>query len=332
MLSRAPQTLIVGIVVLLALVGGVGTLIFLSGGGTPTERYYVIYDNVSGIEPGTEVLFEGFDIGHVANVEPIERQGQRLFRIALDVRADWRLPSDSTVQLTPSGLFSGLVVNISRGDSRTMLEPGATLAARESPNLMDTMSNLSTDIAGLTNQEIGPLLEQLNTLMVDVNRSATRLPRIMADLQSVTTSLSDAAPVLRQELETAGARVNNDILSQKNVDSIELALGDLRAASRDLSRLTADLSQLDLDRGVAEATRLLETLNRIAEENGPLVNEALTSLTFSLDTVEGSIESMTYNLDGASRNLLELSRSLRQNPSLLIRGSGPPDEAASRGQ
>jgi len=41
----------------------------LSGLAVSTDQYYILWDNVMGLKPGTQILFEGYQIGLIENIE-----------------------------------------------------------------------------------------------------------------------------------------------------------------------------------------------------------------------------------------------------------------------
>ncbi|MBW2694767.1 MAG: MCE family protein, partial [Deltaproteobacteria bacterium] len=41
----------------------------LSGLAVSTDSYFILWDNVMGLKPGTQILFEGYQIGLIENIE-----------------------------------------------------------------------------------------------------------------------------------------------------------------------------------------------------------------------------------------------------------------------
>ena len=95
----------------------------LAGRTGATDEYYTVYDNVSGLQFGSLVLYEGYQVGQVDSIEAVQRNGQTLFRINLEVEEGWQIPEDSVASATVSGLLSAMTIDISAGESSTLLGP-----------------------------------------------------------------------------------------------------------------------------------------------------------------------------------------------------------------
>lgn len=118
MRTPAINYVIVGLFVLAAIVGVVLSLAMLTGRTGATDRYFTIYDNVGGVKFGTPVLFEGYTIGQVEDVEPEITDAGTRFRVEIAVEEGWPIPEDSSADVTASGFLGGVMINISAGDSR----------------------------------------------------------------------------------------------------------------------------------------------------------------------------------------------------------------------
>ena len=92
----------VGAFVLALLAGLIVAIIALTGRGGPVDRYHTVYDNVGGIDVGTQVLYEGFQIGQVERITPLLTEGPVRFRVDLSVRRGWRIPEDSVARVAAS--------------------------------------------------------------------------------------------------------------------------------------------------------------------------------------------------------------------------------------
>ena len=67
----------------------------LTGRTGAVDHYYTVYDNVTGVKFGTQVIYEGYPIGQVEQVTPEARAGRMEFRVDFTIKKDWRIPEDS---------------------------------------------------------------------------------------------------------------------------------------------------------------------------------------------------------------------------------------------
>jgi phospholipid/cholesterol/gamma-HCH transport system substrate-binding protein len=65
----------------------------------------------------------------------------------------------------------------------------------------------------------------------------------------------------------------------------------------------------------------------VIDDNAGNVSEAARDLRYTLDTIARYVDDISHNADATARNMAEFSRSLRDNPGLLLSGSAPADEA-----
>jgi phospholipid/cholesterol/gamma-HCH transport system substrate-binding protein len=146
--------IVVGAFVVAMVAALVVWLAALSGQGFAAHRYFVVYDNVLGLAEGTQVLYEGFPVGQIAGIEPLEREGRRSFRVELGIRRDWKLPGDSVAAVAAPGLLSAVVIDIEGGVSPTVLEPGSELRAREAASVFTVVADVATELTELSEKSV----------------------------------------------------------------------------------------------------------------------------------------------------------------------------------
>ena len=115
--------------------------------------------------------------------------------------------------------------------------------------------------------------------------------------------------------QTMDERVK-EILTPETTRKMQNALDNVALAASNIAGLTGDLyaTRERLD-------RLLIELNVIAEENRPELRETVKDLRYTFRALSQRVDAITYNLEGASRNLSEFSRTIRNNPAVLLRGT-----------
>lgn len=294
----------VGAFVLSMLIALVVWFAILSGVAGSTDRYYILWDNVMGLKPGTQILFEGYQIGLIDSIErSVEADsGGRNYRVEIEVEKGWPIPESAAAETTAPSFLAALVVNIQAGDSETILEPGSVIQSREQGDLLSA--------AGDAMSKISDVLEFVK-------------PRIEEITNSVGLVLNDEnAQQLRSMLETMNARVE-DLLSEANAQRVELILTNLSAVSQDVSNLTNGLlttkSQIDA---------ILETIDGLIDSGSGDFGHSLVDLHASLETVLRHIDAVARNLEDATRNASEFSEQIRKDPSVLLRGRDAADDGA----
>jgi phospholipid/cholesterol/gamma-HCH transport system substrate-binding protein len=291
---------VVGMFVIAVTVGLIAWLAVLAGRTGATDAYHVHFSNVMGLSSGTQVLYEGYPVGLIEDIQPTTRDGRQVFRLDVSVERGWRIPEDSVATITASGLLSAVVVNVRAGTSATLLEPGDEIPSVESPDLFAAMSSVAGDIGELVQGSLKPMLRTLSE----------GGPEIVEDLEAFTENLNETL-----------AQVDG-FLSGENVQRVENILVNLETTSGSFAAVSEELEQTR-----TRLDELLALVNVVLEENRRPVGEAVTDLQASLESVSRHIESIAHHLEVTTRNMNEFSREIRENPGLIIRGRASDDGA-----
>ncbi len=296
--------IVVGAFVLSMLAALVMWFAVLSGAAGSTDRYYILWDNVMGLKPGTQILFEGYQIGLIENIERSVEAGAggRNYRVEIEVEKDWPISENAMAETTAPSFLAALVVNIEAGDSETILEPGSVIRSREQGDLLSA--------AGDAMSKISDVLEFVK-------------PRIEEITDSVSSVLNDDnAQQLRSMLQTMNDRIE-DLLSAENAERVATILTNLSAVSQDVSDLTSGLQTTK-----AQIDDVLGTINSLIDNHRDDIGHSLVDLHASLETVSRHIDAIARNLENATRNANEFSEQIRKNPSVLLRGRNTAKDGA----
>jgi phospholipid/cholesterol/gamma-HCH transport system substrate-binding protein len=291
---------VVGVFVMVMLAGLLVWIAVLSGRTGATDPYYIVYDNVMGLAPGTRVFFEGYPVGLVEEISAVQEDGQQWFRVDVAVRRGWRIPRDSVAGITASGLLSAIVIDIRAGAASALLEPGNAIQGAEAPNVFAIVSSAASDFAELA-ETLRPLLE---TLSKDT-------PRIVANLE-----------VASVEINRALVRVN-ELLSTVNSERIDRILVDAESTSANFRSVSSEMGETK-----RSFDELLGQINALVQDNEANLEHALGDLHDLLESVLQHIGAISRNVEETSRNMNEFSRQIRRNPGVLIRGRSSEDEGS----
>lgn len=303
MINQKWNLTLVGGFVLLCLASLVLTLAFLAGRTGSTETYYTLYSNVTGLKFGSKVLFEGYPVGQVEEIEPFEQQGQMRFRVRLSVIEGWKIPSDSIARSTASGVLAPQTIEISSGVSPQALAPGATITGGGAGGLMSTVEGLAGNVDELTDEALLPLLKNLNTqvtllgtiLQEDIRPLAQNSNKVMA-------AASAEVPTILANLQRLSERTDRMLSPQRvealgrTIDNADQTMLSLRNSSKQLEQATPDALA------------------------------ALRELRLTLESLSRRSESIAQNVESSTRNLQEFSRQIRRSPGTLLRAPEPPRE------
>ncbi len=300
----------------------------LAGSTGSTDKYYTVYNNVGGLKFGTQVLYEGYQIGQVDSVEPMFEDGKVQFRVNIEVQEGWVIPDDSVARATVSGLLSAMTVDIAGGDSDTRLPPGSQIPGVAPSNFFAALSEIGAEFGDLSQNSIKPLIESLGSYVTQLGDAAVdNAGPMLMNLNSISADLNTKLPEISASLTRTARLIETEVLGEENRGNLTTVLRNFEVASSDMAGLAAELN--DTRRLIHES---VQQINVVVSENATDVNDSVKDLRYTLATISRTIDDITGNLEASSRNFAEFSRSIRQNPGLLLGGSPQQDESLANSE
>jgi phospholipid/cholesterol/gamma-HCH transport system substrate-binding protein len=239
------------------------------------------------------VTYEGYEVGNVAQVEPVVRDNRTGYRIMLNLRRPVKIPVDSRALIATPGLLSAPLIEIREGKERDFVVAGGDIPGSSATNLMESVAALADDLGKITQTSIKPMLAQIN--------------------QNVTPAMADLRSTVERINRTAGRL--DALFSEENVQHWSGLLRNADGASANALKLSTDLAGLR-----SEVEELVKDTRAIVASSGKDLKDALRRVDATL-----------YQLESAGRNVNEFSRTIRENPAALIQ-SRPPIDAAGAAQ
>lgn len=293
--------LLVGMFVLSMLGALLVWLVVLSGATQSTTPYYMEFQNVIGLAPGGQILYEGFPVGEIDKIEFVRRPGGAMYRLDVNIRDEWEIPEDSLAMMTQASLLSAVVVDIQSGTSQEILPAGSKIPSVGSTSILTTLSSVAGKINSFTETSLLPLLNDLSNSAEPLHTLYEDAPVILENVKTFTAQLTKATTRLNAILDRNGGRI----------DSI---LGNADEASGNISTLTTDFhrtrKQLD--------ALLISTRTLISKNRGE-IDHSIADLHHALEVVASHVQEISSNLEATTRNMNELSNELRRNPGLIVR-------------
>jgi phospholipid/cholesterol/gamma-HCH transport system substrate-binding protein len=304
----------VGLAVLVALALLLGTLFKITGRGGAKDQYWASYRNVAGLSYGSAVLYQGYRIGQVESIQPVQSNGKTQFRVGFSVNKGWQIPQSSVAGLMSSGLLSDVFVGISEGAGPGLYTTGAELPGRESADVFAAVGELAGQIQELTQSTIAPLLEKVGSSVSTISQKVESGAPILVD---------DAVRLIKQL--NRGADSLNDVLGPRNRGNIDVLLAQSASAAGDARKLSADLLKTR-----AELSALLGKLDGTLATVGPDLQASMDDLRGTLATLAQRVDAITYNLESASRHFDEFGRELRKQPNRLLFNPNQDDDVKAK--
>jgi phospholipid/cholesterol/gamma-HCH transport system substrate-binding protein len=320
-LSMAGATLVTLMVLLPGLLGGV-------------YRLYAYFDDASGLYTSTQVIQEGYAIGIIENMTPLfpGRDGEAdrcprgaehagggprrssllpCFRVTLRIRGDWPIPADSTAVLGSAGMLQGEAIKIQPGSLDVLLQDGQVLASagRES-DLMAQLEALTLSLRNLVDKTIEPAL-------ADIRDQVQTIKDLLGTSGEKTENRDRLAGVF-QNLK----QLSDDIEKVVNPEQLGAILSSVEQVAANLAQVSATFTERsgDVRRTVRTYGDLAKDIRGVVRETRPSLQRSLDDTQFLLQELSASLIPILTNIEDATRNLSALSRDLRSNPAVIIKG------------
>ena len=141
------ETLIGAIVVLVAAGFLYYAYAYSNSSGLAGYEVNAKFQRVDGLNVGTDVRLSGIKIGSVSALTLDPRTYQAT--VHLNIRDDIKLPDDSSIMVTNTGLLGNSYLSVSPGGSDTMLKPGGSIVNTQgSVDLMSLIGRFATGAGG----------------------------------------------------------------------------------------------------------------------------------------------------------------------------------------
>jgi len=294
-LSREFKT---GIIV----VGGI--LLFILGfsylKSTPlfdnSKTFYAVYKHVGGLQTGTQVTINGFNVGKVNNIRFKDASGNLL--VTFSVNNSFSFSKNSTAELYDTGIIGGKGIQIKPiFDGSPTAQSGDTLTTSTRPGLTDLVQQKLTPLQ----QKIEGAFTHADTLLMNVNevlddKTKKDLRESIAGLNKLMKSLESSAEVLNK-------------LLKNNQGKLDSSLTNFNELSSNFAKLSDSLNNAGLGRTLTSLESTVSNLDKILsqiEQGDGTMGKLLKD------------EELYDNLSSTTRELNLLLKDFRLNPKRYV--------------
>lgn len=318
----------VGIFVTAMVVALVWALAEIAGRTGPTDNYAIVMDNVTDVDYGTLIRYEGYPVGQVEAIIPEWTKGKYRFRVVVSVEKDWKFPVDSVARISASSFLAAKTIEVKAGESTTLVAVGGEIPSGPPADVFSLMADVAAEIGDLSQNSLKPLLAQIGETIDSLgSKTEANLDELFNNLIAISDEIEKRAPEITEDIMVISDQVQKELnqvdkfLSDGNAKSVSQTLANLEKASADATTVSADVKEV-----AAKIKALTDDLHKMIADNRGNVDRSVADLEYILRSVSQNIDTLTHNLDGTARNLNEFSRLIRQSPGLLLSGGSPqPD-------
>lgn len=310
---RLSKELKIGAIIVAALVALIAGAQYLKGNDllNRSKTFYGVYNQVSGLAPGSPVISQGFQVGQVKQIEWHKQHAGKLLVTFTISNPDFLCTKDSEARIESMGLMGGIAINIINGSSTAYAQGGDTLS-----------TGVETDFMGEVSSQLAPLRNKTESMIASIDSVMTIMESLLKEdarpnidesfvsLRKTLASLENTSNSLDGLISSESVRLKSIFANVDNITSKLSANGDqLSNAIQNFSDISDTLVKANVASVVTNAAEAVKSTSEIMEK----INVGEGSLGLLIND-----DSLYNNLTQASASLDDLLDDMQAHPKRYV--------------
>lgn len=292
-----------GFIFLLAIVFLVYGLKYLKGLNVfqSNKPYYAIYDDIDGLQIGSSIRLNGFNVGMVNNI--VLSSNNKLL-VTLNINSVDSIPKNSVCKIVNQDLMGTKGVSLVLGKSDLFAKPGDTLQSGIENSLQDEVNAQILPLKNKAEELIGSVDSLLTVVAAVLNKNTRK------NLSNSIKSLDETFSILSQTMIKVDSMVyNNDKRVSKIILNLESITTNLNDSSSGIKPILHNLSLISDSLSNSNIGSLVENINNISNN----ISSGSGSLTKLMKD-----DKLYNNLEKSTSELAELIEDIKNNPKRYV--------------
>ena len=292
-----------GFIFLLAIVFLVYGLKYLKGLNVfqSNKPYYAIYDDIDGLQVGSSIRLNGFNVGMVNNI--VLSNNNKLL-VTLNINSVDSIPKNSVCKIVNQDLMGTKGVSLVLGKSDLFAKPGDTLQSGIENSLQDEVNAQILPLKNKAEELIGSVDSLLTVVAAVLNKNTRK------NLSNSIKSLDETFSILSQTMIKVDSMVyNNDKRVSKIILNLESITTNLNDSNSGIKPILYNLSLISDSLSNSNIGSLVENINNISNN----INSGSGSLTKLMKD-----DKLYNNLEKSTSELAELIEDIKNNPKRYV--------------
>ncbi len=264
-----------------------------------TNIYYARYENVEGLTTTGPVFIKGLRVGFVEKIKYVQERDQ--FVVALSVKSGYNIPENSIAEIYSSDILGTKSIRIVLGDSKKYLVEEDTL-----------LTNVQAPLINMLTQEIIPLKEKAEALIVAMNKTFDNINYVLDDKtkNDISSSIAKLEATLNNLQEISGNLKERTPEVNEIIGNIKDVSGDLKSGSKNINRTISNIESITDSLNSADLKGTIVSLKDLLEK----MQDPKGSMGKILTT-----DSLHTNINNLLREMDLLIKNINQNPKKYIK-------------
>lgn len=257
---------------------------------TPTSKYYVKYEEGSGITKGSTVTIAGMKIGYVSNVD-LNTDDKVIVEIKVYNKYKDRIKIDSVAKVIRPYGIGKKIIQIGQGSNKSMvLKEASFINAKESTEIIDILSGSNLDPYIST---LGTALEKIKIVLDDVlvNVDEKEYVKVVDQISKLATNFNQFTLVMGSPQMQDFLKHGSSIF--KNVDKSDTAdtAKNLNKLSSNLNSFVNEFNKVEIGKLILNLEKLISDMAKISGQMPEITTKSLKVLDESVWVLKGMQES-----------------------------------------
>lgn len=304
-----------GILIVISLTILIWGLSYLKGNDIfkQNDYYHVIYERVDGLTESNKVTLNGYQVGHVKEIDFASDNSGKLHATLL-IDASFKIPIGSVAKIVSSDIMGTRSVEIILSDQNEMYARNDTILGDIEGDLKEQVSLQVLPIKNKAEQLLGTIDSAITVLTVILNEDAQQnlsesfrnINQTIDNLEKTTAGLNEIVNSEKENIQHIILNIDEITTTFKdNADSFEKVIQNLSSFSDTLAEISVSPILNNLSEATSQVLITLEKLNSDDNSAGLLLND--DELYLSINALSNNLSSLIKDIQTNPKRYLHFS-------------------------
>lgn len=256
---------------------------------SPTNKFYVLYDNVDGLNKSNPVIINGLAVGRVSRIQLLQ-DAQNLILVELDIDENIQLGDSTVASLSNTDFLGSKGIILTVGPLTNTIEPGDTLIPFQDKGLSEIFASAEPVASNLNTT-----ITRVNEILIGLKGSGEKINETLDEVKIMTKSVNEI--IGDNQYELAQIMSNTSSLIAKLNDKLD----QIDPIMNKTEGVLDSLNNLQINETLASVRGTLDSLNyTLAELRNP--NGTLGKF-ISNDSLYNAIQKTVTDFDSLANHL-----------------------------
>ena len=303
---------LVAVATIIALVFGVN---YLKGINilNDNRNFYAVYENIGGLQVGSPVMVNGYQVGMVSDIDLLIEKDQNLL-ITINIEREFPIASNSICRIVNQDLMGTKAISLELGDSENKLALGDTLTSGIEGTLQDEVNAQILPLKLKAEELIGSVDSVMMIVTAVLNKDTRE------NLRNSLQSLDETFALMSKTMLKVDSMVDlNDDRIAKVIQNLESISSNLEGSNGEIKNILTNFSTLSDSLAKADVAKTLKNVSGIVAK----INNGEGSIGLLLKD-----DKIYANFEKSTRELAALLEDIKKHPSRYVNfsiiGGGKP--------